>query len=146
MNIKQALKYKNKLAKKISETAQKVSRYNSVDEGAVRPYDVSEELSKLQTLTMEMVDLKTKIHMANRDVYHYIFKLSEMKAMLKHLRTVDCTEGLNVSLSRFAESTSTMKNSVISRLEMDQLIEKIENQIDEIQDKLDIHNSTTYLD
>ena len=57
MNIKQALKYKNKLAKKIQETAQKVARYNSVDEGVVRPYDVNELLAQLQTLTEEMVEL-----------------------------------------------------------------------------------------
>ena len=48
MNIKQALKYKNKLAKKIAETAQKISRYNSVEEGALRPYDVNELISVLQ--------------------------------------------------------------------------------------------------
>lgn len=145
MNIKQALKYKNKLAKKIQETAQKISRYNSVDEGVVRPYDVNELLSQLQSQTGEMVELKTKIHLANRDVYSYIFRLSELKAMVKHLRVVDCTEGVNVSLSRFAENTSSVKTSVINRLDMDNLIEKLESEIDSIQDKLDIHNGTTYL-
>jgi hypothetical protein len=79
MNIKQALKYKNKLAKKIQETAQKVARYNSVDEGVVRPYDVNELLAQLQTLTEEMVELKTKIHLANRDMYSYIFRLIAQK-------------------------------------------------------------------
>ena len=145
MNIKQALKYKNKLAKKIQETAQKIVRYNSVDDGVVRPYDVNELLSQLQSQTDEMVQLKTKIHLANRDVYSYIFRLSELKAMVKHLRVVDCTEGVNVSLSRFSENSSSVKTSVINRLDMDNLIEKLESEIDTIQDKLDIHNGTTYL-
>ena len=145
MNIKQALKYKNKLAKKIQETAQKVARYNSVDEGVVRPYDVNELLAQLQTLTEEMVELKTKIHLANRDMYSYIFRLSELKAMVKHMRIVDCTEGVNVSLSRFGENPTSVKTSVINRLDMDNLIEKLESEIDLIQDKLDIHNGTTYL-
>jgi seryl-tRNA synthetase len=145
MNIKQALKYKNKLAKKIQETAQKVARYNSVDEGVVRPYDVNELLAQLQTLTEEMVELKTKIHLANRDMYSYIFRLSELKAMVKHMRIVDCTEGVNVSLSRFGENPTSVKTSVISRLDMDNLIENLESEIDLIQDKLDIHNGTTYL-
>lgn len=145
MNIKQALKNKNKLAKKIQETAQKIARYNSVDDGVVRPYDVNELLAQLQSQTDEMVQLKTKIHLANRDMYSYIFRLSELKAMVKHLRVVDCTEGVNVSLSRFSENSSSVKTSVINRLDMDNLIEKLESEIDTIQDKLDIHNGTTYL-
>lgn len=145
MNIKQALKHKNKLAKKIQETAQKIARYNSVDEGVVRPYDVNELLVQLQNQTDEMVQLKTRIHLANRDMYSYIFRLSELKAMVKHLRVVDCTEGVNVSLSRFSENSSSVKTSVINRLDMDNLIEKLESEIDTIQDKLDIHNGTTYL-
>lgn len=145
MNIKQALKNKNKLAKKIQETAQKIARYNSVDDGVVRPYDVNDLLAQLQNLTEEMVELKTKIHLANRDMYSYIFRLSELKAMVKHLRIVDCTEGVNVSMSRFAESTQSVKSSVINRLDMDNLIERLELEIDSIQDKLDIHNGTTYL-
>jgi hypothetical protein len=145
MNIKQALKYKNKLAKKIAETAQKISRYNSVEEGALRPYDVNELMSVLQNYTNEMVELKTKIHLANRDVYSYIFRLSELKALVKNLRSVDCTEGLSVAFSRFSENNSNVRTSIIGRLEMDNLIEKLESEIDSIQDKLDIHNNTTQL-
>jgi hypothetical protein len=145
MNIKQALKYKNKLAKKIAETAQKISRYNSVEEGAVRPYDVNELMGVLQNYTNEMVELKTKIHLANRDVYSYIFRLSELKAMVKNLRSVDCTEGLNVAFSRFSENSSNIRTSIIGRIEMDNLIEKVESEIDSIQDKLDIHNNSTQL-
>jgi hypothetical protein len=61
------------------------------------------------------------------------------------MRIVDCTEGVNVSLSRFGENPTSVKTSVISRLDMDNLIEKLESEIDLIQDKLDIHNGTTYL-
>lgn len=145
MNIKQALKQKNKLAKKIQETAQKIARFNSVDDGVVRPYDVNELLEQLHTLTDEMVQLKTKIHLANRDMYSYIFRLSELKAMVKHLRAVDCTEGVNLPFSRFSENTPSIKSSVINRLDMDNLIERLETEIDSIQDKLDIHNGTTFL-
>jgi len=145
MNIKQALKHKNKLAKKIQETAQKISRYNSVEEGAIRPYDVNVLLNQLENYTNEMVELKTKIHLANRDMYSFIFRLSELKGLLKHLRVVDCTEGLSFSLSRFTESNTNVKTSVIGQIEMDNLIEKFESEIDSIQDKLDIHNNMTYL-
>jgi hypothetical protein len=42
MNIKKALKLKNKLVLQVSENYQKVSAYNSVEEGSKKPYDTRE--------------------------------------------------------------------------------------------------------
>jgi len=44
MNIKQALKQKNKLVKKTSDLYHRLNENNSVEEGAVRHYDVEETL------------------------------------------------------------------------------------------------------
>jgi hypothetical protein len=44
MNIKQALKEKNKLAKKITDLMDRTNKNNSMDEGAVRSYDPKESL------------------------------------------------------------------------------------------------------
>jgi hypothetical protein len=144
MNIKQALKQKNKLAKKIQESSAKISRYNSVDENAYRPYDVNQELNNLITLTNDMVKLKTQIHMANREVYSKIFRLSELKGLVKHLRGVDCTQGVTNTGLRFGESVNpSVKTCVIGRLDMDKYIEQYEAEIDNIQDELDRHNSMT---
>ena len=144
MNIKQALKQKNKLAKKIQETSARISRYNSVDENAYRPYDINLELNNLIALTNDMVELKTKIHMANREVYSKIFRLSELKALVKHLRGVDCTQGVTNMGLRFGESVNpSVKTCVIGRLDMDKYIEQYEAEIDNIQDELDRHNNIT---
>jgi hypothetical protein len=144
MNIKQALKQKNKLAKKIQETSARIARYNSVDENAYRPYDINVELNNLIGLTNDMVELKTKIHMANREVYSKIFRLSELKALVKHLRVVDCTQGVTTPGLRYGESVNpSVKSCVIGRLDMDKYIEQYEAEIDKIQDELDRHNSIT---
>jgi hypothetical protein len=142
MNIKQALKQKNKLAKKIQETSVRIAKYNSVDENAYRPYDINLELNNLIALTNDMVELKTKIHMANREVYSKIFRLSELKALVKHLRGVDCAQGVTTPGLRYGESVNPIvKSCVIGRLDMDKYIEQYEAEIDKIQDELDRHNS-----
>ena len=45
MNIKQALKYKNKLVSKMNGEFDKASTYNSVEVGTVKPYSADNELS-----------------------------------------------------------------------------------------------------
>lgn len=138
MNIKQALKEKNKLVKKNSENFQKFSTYNSVEEGSVRPYDPRKSLEDWMKGVDQLVELKTKIHKANSKVYDKIFKLAELKSMAKQLRNVDCESG-KVFIKY--GSDSIIKVTEISILERDQMIEKIESEIETIQDELDIHNA-----
>jgi hypothetical protein len=145
MKIKQALKQKNKIAKKISEHGVRLQKYNSVEEGAIRPYDMDDELTHLMNQVDDMVELKTKIHKANIQVYDQIFRLSELKNLVRTIRSIDCTEGLNSIASRWGDSKSTTMTSVISQSRKDNLIEMLEHQIDEIQDFLDTHNATTEL-
>ena len=55
MNIKQALKKKNKLVGLIHEEFQKASQYNVVDEGNPRPYSATESIGKWMQLTNELI-------------------------------------------------------------------------------------------
>ena len=84
MNIKQALKQKNKLVKKTSDLYNRLNENNSVEEGAVRHYDVDETLTELLNNVDDLIELKTKIHIANMEVYDKIFKMSELKSLLKN--------------------------------------------------------------
>ena len=93
MNIKQALKKKNKLVGMISEEFNKASQYNVVDEGNARPYSATEAIGRWMELTNELIVLKTQIHKANLPVYDKIFELSELKNQVKHLRSLNCTSG-----------------------------------------------------
>ena len=142
MTIKQALKYKNKLIKKIGEAFKKVYTYNSVISGQTRPYDVVDSMNEYFKLSQELVDLKTRIHKANQPVYDKIFLLSELKSQATKLDILDCNEG-EVS-DRYNDQTK-MKTSIISIVERDKIIANIEEQIESIQEELDIHNSTTQI-
>jgi hypothetical protein len=143
MTVKQALKEKNKLTKTIHDLVVRIQKYNSVEEGAVRAYDPANDLDRLQKTVSDLAHLKTQIHLANQVVYHLIFRLSELKGLVKYLRNIDCSEGLSTENRRYGESASVMKNVVIGQVEMDNLITYYESEIEKIQETLDTHNATT---
>lgn len=145
MTVKQALKEKNKLTKIISELVVRIQKYNSVEEGALRPYDPANDLDRLQKTVSDLAHLKTQIHLANQAVYHEIFRLSELKGLIKYLRVIDCSEGLTSENHRYGESKTVTKNAVVGQVEMDNLITYYESEIEKIQEILDTHNSTTHI-
>ena len=144
MTVKQALKQKNLLVKKINEDIRKVHAYNSVDEGNTRPYSTKELFNKIIETTKELVDLKTRIHLANGPVYHKIFELSELKNTVSFLKSVDCSEGKVVD--RYTRSQEPLiKVAELSVVERDNLVEGFENRIELLQEELDSHNATTHI-
>jgi len=144
MNIKQALKEKNKLAKKVTDLMDRTNRNNSMDEGAVRSYDPKESLEQALQMVEDLVNLKTKMHMANAEVYDKIFRMSEYKSLVKYLKVLNCSQGTIVT-SRYGDSTARQMTTVISEVERDSLVEKYETLIDNLQTELDTHNATTQI-
>ena len=144
MTIKQALKYKKKLASKMNEEFSKVSRYNSVEVGSNRIYDPVESMRKWFEMTNELIELKTKIHMANAKVYGKIFRMSELKSQLTYLKQLDCSEGRQSDrYGRMSGEAPIFKDAAIGLLERDTMIASMEEEIEKIQEELDIHNANT---
>ena len=144
MNIKQALKEKNKLAKKVTDLMDRTNRNNSMDEGAVRSYDPKESLEQALQMVDDLVNLKTKMHIANAEVYDKIFRMSEYKSLVKYLKTLNCSQGTIVT-SRYGDTTARQMTTVITEVERDGLVEKYETLIDTLQTELDMHNATTQI-
>lgn len=141
MKVKQALKYKKKLASKMNQEFSKVQMYNSVEEGSARVYDVVESMRNWLTMSEELVELKTKLHLANAPVYGKIFRMSELKSQLSNLKQLDCVDGKH--FDRYGRGEAIVKTAKISVLEKDQLVLTIEEEIEKLQEELDEHNATT---
>ena len=141
MKVKQALKYKKKLASKMNQEFSKVQMYNSVEEGSTRVYDVVESMRNWLTMSEELVELKTKLHLANAPVYGKIFRMSELKSQLSNLKQLDCVDGKH--FDRYGRGEAVVKTAKISVLEKDQMVLKIEEEIERLQEELDEHNATT---
>ena len=140
MTIKQALKEKNRLIKALDDEFKKVYAYNSIDEGNVRPYSTLASLANIMILEEGLIDLKTKIHKANVEVYDKIFRLSELKSLAKKLNQIDCSEG-KVS-DRYGRQEPSIKTAEISVVERDVRVKMIEEEIESLQEELDTHNET----
>lgn len=143
MNIKQALKKKNKLVGLINEEFYKASQYNVVDEGNPRPYSATAAIGEWMRLSNDLIVLKTKIHEANLPVYDKIFELSELKNQVKHLKSLNCVSG-KVS-SRWGDGEPTIKHAEISVVEKDGMVKNLESRIESLQDELDQWNHNTII-
>ena len=143
MNIKKALKEKNRLVKEIQDLQVRVATYNSIEVGNKRPYSVRESMERLNSLSNELVELKTKIHIANAPIYKHIFRLSELKSMITRIKNLDCNEGTVQDYYSRNRETPLVKEAEISIVERDDMVKHMEGQIEEIQDILDNHNQIT---
>ena len=143
MNIKKALKEKNRLVKEILDLHTRVATYNSVEVGNVRPYSAKESMELLNQKSNELVELKTNIHRANGPVYQHIFRLSELKSTIARIKNLDCNEGIVQDYYSRNRETPAVKETEISIVERDEMVKHMEGQIEEIQDILDNFNQIT---
>jgi hypothetical protein len=139
MNVKQGLKQKNKLVADLKAQYQILQKYNSIEEGNPRRYSMRDTLDKINQLTNDLVNLKAQIHKANQPVYGQIFLMSELKGMVKELKKIPTEEGK--SSDRYS-SVVSVKEVELNIVDIQNYVIGLEAQIEELQDKLDIHNAT----
>ena len=140
MNVKQALKAKNKLVGEIKECYRIIQTQNSIEEGNPRRYSVKKKIEEIATLTDELVQLKAKLHRANAPVYEKIFQMAEIKGIIKELKKMDVSEGKQDS--RYG-SVVSVKEVEVNVVERDTIVKEYEAEVERIQNELDIHNSNT---
>jgi len=139
MTIRRALKEKNKLVKELNDLYAKIKTYNSVSDDSEKPYSTKELMLNVDSKLNELVELKTKIHLANGPVYG-IFRMAELKSHVSKLSGLDCSSGKQKS---WAETEYSNKVSEIKIVDRDRLIQIAESEIEKLQDELDEFNATT---
>ena len=140
MNVKQALKAKNKLVGEIKECYRILQTQNSIEEGNPRRYSVKKKLEDIAELTDELVQLKARLHRANAPVYDKIFQMAEIKGIIKELKKMDVSEGKQ---SERYGSVVSIKEVEMNVIERDVIIKQYEEHVEKLQNELDIHNSNT---
>jgi len=142
MNVKQALKQKNKLVTEMKAAYSILQKYNSIEEGNPRRYSMTNTLEKIKTLQAELVELKTLIHKANQPVYDKIFALAELKGMIKELKKVSTEEG---KINERYGSVVSVKEVELNIVEIEAIVSKLQDRVEALQNELDIHNSNTQI-
>jgi hypothetical protein len=144
MNVAQALKRKARLLKEINDKWNIIRNHNSIISGNRRKYDIKPELDAVEKLIGELVELKTRIHLANGPVYSKIFLLSELKTQLRNFEGINTTEG-TLDTGRYGTPSTTFYEVEIDEIHKNGLVKELSNKIDELQDELDYHNATTQI-
>ena len=138
MNITKALKLKKKLIRQADAAYNRFSKYNSVDVTAETPYDALAAYQEWINFTNQIIDLKTKIHLANAPVYGKIFRMSELKSLISQLKRVSTTSG---KVRGYGEEVVMV--AAMTLITRDQLVSQFETEIDTLQDELEAHNALT---
>jgi nucleoside diphosphate kinase len=141
MNLTKALKHKKKLVKQIDEMYIRFSKFNSTEKGSVG-YDAGEAFENWINLTDQLVDLKTKIHIANVGIANKIFKLGELKNMATKLRNVSTQEG--TIKDRYSDNINeyTVHMNLFAK---DSKIKEIEEKIENLQEEIEAYNALTMI-
>jgi hypothetical protein len=139
MTIAQALKEKNKKVASIQKLWDRINRYNSVQEGAERPYNIEDLFIQVETETTALVKLKARIHEVSQPIRESIFELSELKNLVQRVKSVTTTKG--VHRDRY-DSASSVMTAVLDIMWQDKKVEELEAQIEKIQERLDNFNHT----
>ncbi len=142
MNISQALKQKSCLIRDIKRERDRLFKWNTYVVGSTVPYEAKQTYQNWLTLKEELIDLKSKIQMANVGIQEQIFRLSERKDTIENLKCLNSIEGEKVTESY---STTTIEISGITLLERDELIVKLEKEIDQIQNEIEVYNHKTQI-
>jgi DNA repair ATPase RecN len=139
MKLSAALKEKNKLTKKITETQKLINQHNSVIKGNQRPIDAVAKLKELEELTDKLVHIKSAIAAANQPINRHILHIGELRSQIAFLRNLDTKEGNHTDYG----STMTEYETQVKQAEVLAAIESKENEIEKLQEIIDQYNHST---
>ena len=142
MNVKQALKQKNKLVTELKAQYQILQKFNSIEEGNPRRYIMVDVLAKIESLSNELVELKARIHTVNQPVYRQIFELAELKGFVKELNKVPTDEGKQTERYGSVQSIKVVELNIV---DVETRVGELQDRIEELQNELDVHNANTII-
>jgi hypothetical protein len=140
MNLTKALKHKKKLIKLAEEQYIRFSKFNSTLVGTETPYNAEQAFNEWIRLTDELVELKTKIHIANGPIMNKIHRMSELKNMIHRFRNIDTKSGMQRD---YYDKEAVEYTAFIDVVKKDTQIHAWEGMIEELQEEIEAYNATT---
>ena len=148
-NVSRALKEKNRISGKIAKLQKQVEEFNTYEDGQVLDLSSIDLLGQLQEEWAYLIDLKTKIAMANIGIADKLIKLTEAKAELafwnQFRNSGSPVEKIEKSVYREGKYIliPSLKYSSISSKEILELREAAQKLIETLQDDIDDYNQKT---
>lgn len=144
MNIAKALKEKNRIAANLAKTRAEILAYNSQPDAAADKVDIQQAFAKHETLTNNLVKVKSEISKANVKIQEKIYLLAEYKGQMSWLQGLDTTHGLvSDRCSYRTDAKEVLYSATIRKADKDAKIADLQLKIDRLQDELDEFNAAT---
>ena len=142
MSIAQALKVKGRLTGEIAHMWQLFQKENSCLEDHKRKIDVKQMLQTIEHYTAKLVELKTKISVANQGTHlSNMQKLEAVRMEIKKLSETNCSEDGEVTYNRTLDRTAIFKAEKLNNM-----MRQLRREADELQDRIDAHNAKVQID
>ena len=144
ISIAQALKEKKRLAGEISYLWQLFQNENSCLETHKRKIDVKETLQTIDHYTAKLVELKTKISVANQG--EHLRNLEQLAETRKQLSNLSATSGSEDPEPDCHRDRWLERTAIIDEEELAEMRRQLRRKMDQLQDQLDAHNAKTEID
>ena len=146
ISLSQALKEKNRIAGELANAWRLIALENSMREDKRRVTDLEELYKTIRLYTEKLIELKTKIGLANAGNLENIYRMEECKNELQKIERIDTDESSDfqkISDSEFKEYKRTVvfNSSVIWDWK-----QKLQQECNRLQDEMDTYNATTKID
>jgi hypothetical protein len=138
VTLAKALKVKNRLAGRLAKVQADIQAYNSVPEGQAGQVNVPALMKTREQLVAGLVSLKTAINEANRAAQREIYDLAEKKATAQFLAGVNTRHGPQPAV--YPNTTEVHYVAALKKADVDDLVVRLEKEIDQLQDRLDQFN------
>jgi chromosome segregation ATPase len=147
MNLAQALKKKNRLAGEIVRFQQIFQRENARRNDSSSQVDREDVWEKILSLSDELGELKSKITQANVDIYPALERMSELKSRIAVIQVLNKREGEElIPLHGDRDPLKYTWDSFINQATADEMVAELQEEINDLQDKVDKYNATTQVD
>lgn len=148
INLAKALKNKNRLIGEIKSLQGIIVRDNSQKVGSPPKKDVNEIVKKMNLLIDKLIDLKSKITTANIGIYHAIAEMSECKSLMDFYRSIPTRDGEEIEHDMYGrgEAMTVTYEAVIKITNVDEICERLQQRINNLQDEIDSYNGSTFIE
>jgi len=141
MNLRKAIQRKKRIAGVLAESYSKMRRSNIMPEGRPPLISSRELLERIKEKSEEIIQLKVQIQKANLPILEDIYRLAELKSLVHEMRNI------NVLHERRYDNSQTVVYTVcIDEIEQEEIIDALEKQIEEIQDRIEAFNFRVHID
>jgi hypothetical protein len=147
INLHKALKIKNRLAGEYRRLLAIAVRENSRREDSPSKVDMDKLYGQINDTMYRLVDIKTRICIANTGIYRTIETMKEAKASMEHYRGLNTTEGEeteHIGLYAQKNGVEPKKFKIVAYMNQDGVdakLEGLQKEINSLQDTIDDYNA-----